>query len=468
MNIAKNLLDKISHFAGTKTARRVVLGVFLLQAIFLAFAMHIGTPPDENNHIEFIEYYAHHSLSPILSDQQPTWSLGDKTREVDYLYHYGSSLISRVLPGEQLDVYVLRLLSVLAAFATLVLLARLLKRLGVSASATTVALAIISNLPMVLMVSAAVNNDVFVWLGYILLLLLVLRLWQKPTATDVLWLLTLAAAGGLVKRTMLPVGVIIVVVAAVLVAKKWKTFKSTLTFDWRLIIAAVALLVSSILFVERVGGNLYEYGKVTPSCEQVQGEDACSIFWSNKRKKWLDAGSPADQNIWLPAGTKPDATAQSIVTFGPEWLVVSVNNIVDIQTQGWGHKVTPPVWLAPALLVLLIVVTVYGVVRDLQLWRKGRSAALQRLFVVLTALFIIGVHMWVNYTIYLPYRVFGLALNGRYILPALLVLIGLGCYYGSLMLPRRARQLTALVTIVCVVLLSGIVMMLRNTQLVTG
>ncbi|AHB42075.1 hypothetical protein RAAC3_TM7C00001G0210 [Candidatus Saccharibacteria bacterium RAAC3_TM7_1] len=465
-----SFFDTLSKFAGSKTARRIVLGAFVVQALLLAFVTHVGTPPDENNHLNFIRHYADHSLSPIFEEQTPTRSLGDKTREVDYLYHYGASFIARALPGEKIEVYVIRVISVLAALLTMIMLVRLLRRLGVSAATTTVTLAIITNLPMVLMVSAEVNNDVFVWLGYVLSLLLVLRIWRRPTVLDTLLLLNIIVAGGLIKRTLLPLGLVLVFVVALLVYRKWALFvKSSKRVDWRVIAAGVFLVIVSGLFIERVGGNLYRYGAVAPTCEQVQGEKACEVFWASSRKKWLDAGAPTDKGSWLGSGVTRDETPLPLPVFTAKWLTHSVTNIADIQTQGWRHEATPPTWLAPGLLLVMIGAIGYGIVRDTNQWRKTKQdESMLRLFATGTALFVMGAHLSVNYSEYLTYQVFGLALNGRYILPALLVLIGLSCYYLAKLLPRRVSQILAVVTIILIVGFTGIAMMLRNSQLITG
>src|ERR1700740_2100159 len=92
-------LAATTHFGATPLARIIILGLFIIQTVVLVFVTHIGTPPDETNHIAFVEYYAHHSLSPIFDQQQPTYYLGDKTREVGSLYHYSMSLVYRVSPG---------------------------------------------------------------------------------------------------------------------------------------------------------------------------------------------------------------------------------------------------------------------------------------------------------------------------------------------------------------------------------
>lgn len=454
-----SLVQRLANFGSSPLARRLVLVLFIVQAVVLTFVTHIGTPPDEQNHIKFIEYYANHSASPIFEKQTPTFNLGDKTREVDYLYHYTMSLLYRVLPVSAHAKYVvIRLLTVVLALLAFLVLANVFRRLGFSPAVTTVALLVITNLPMVLMMSSAVNNDVMVWLGAALGLLLMLRLWDRPNARDVLWLLVLAVAGGLFKRTLLPLGLVFGIFALVIVWRHFPVlFKQFRRFDWKLAVAALLLLISVGLFAERVGGNIVQYRTPTPSCDRVQGPDACSVFWGDIRAAGLVHKTPERP---VP-----------LYVFPFRWLWSSVANVVDIQTQAWRHEVKPVRWLTPVLGVLLVSGVAYGLYYD----RKRRSGtpdkqARQRVFVMLIALYFMVVHMLVNYGDYRQVKFFGIALNGRYILPSLLPLIGFACFYWSRWLSARPRWRATLAVLVVLstILGSGLLMMLHNPQLIHG
>ncbi len=448
---------KLRAFASTQLARRLVLGLFVAQAVLLVFAIRIGTPPDETNHIRFIEYYANHSLDPMLSDQVPTFNLGDKTREVDYLYHYSMSLVYRVspLPAEQ-TYTMIRLLTVLAALLCFIVLANVFRKLGVSEGAVTVGLLVVTNLPMVLMMSSVVNNDVYVWLGLALGLALLLRLWKQPTATDLLWLGSLTVIGGLIKRDLLPFGLVFGIIALVIFVRHTRSILAGLRrFSWHLVAAIVVLLVGVTLFTERIGGNVVRYGSIVVECEQVHGEAACHDFWGNVRARSLER-QPKDPMI-------------SPVMFAARWAWDSSFNIVDIQTQGWRHEVKPARWLTPALLTLLVVGLGYGAI-----YEKTRFAAKQlsrwRVYIAAIALYYIAVNMVVNYGTYQSTQVYGIALNGRYIIPSVLVLAVLACFYWSKLLLRRPALLVVLTVFVALatILASGLLMMLRNPQLYHG
>ncbi len=453
-----SLLDHVREFMGTTLARRLVLGLFIAQAILLVFIVKIGVPPDETNHISFIEYYANHSLSPVFTNQQPTYNLGDKTREVDYLYHYGMSLLYRILPlsaeGKYIDI---RLCSVGFALLCFVFLAKILKRLGVSAAVTTTALLILTNVPMVLMMSSAINNDAPVWLGMVVGVFLLLRLWERPRVLDLAWLMALAVGGGLIKRTMLPIGLLFGVLGLVVLIRNLHTILEQLQrIDWRLILASLAVLVSIGLFVERVGGNLLYYHTVTPSCEQVHGVDPCTVFWVNVRAQSLAQYTP-EASIPLPS-------------FVVSWFSVSLYNVLDIQTQYWQHQVQPATWITPCFAVLFVTGLAYGMYYDWRLRRGGDHHARWRLYVVLIGLYFMAVHLLINYQSYLEIKSFGLALNGRYILPSLIPLVGFACFYWSVLLRRHKQLLTGLAIVVVLTLSlgSGLQLMVRNPQLYLG
>jgi len=468
MNYLASVVAKLQRVAAHKYFRMFIFALFALQTLFLVGAMHIGTPPDESNHIAFIKYYADHSLSPFLAHQTPTWTLGDKTREVDYVYHYVGSLISRVLPGESFDVYTLRVISVVMAIMTFLVLIRILKHLKVGDGAINVGLLMLTNLPMILMLSAAVNNDVAVWLITVTGIWLTLRIWQRPQLLDVLWLLSLSAVGGLIKRTLFPIMLIIALLAVVLVVRKWQVFRKSLsTIDWKLIVAGCFLVVSVGLFIERVGGNIVRYHAITPKCEQVQGKQACSIFWQSSRRRWIDAGAPAASNIWLPQGAAIDHPPISLPVFVAEWAGVTAFNVIDIQTQGWQHTVMPPVWLVSIIFILLVCVISYGIFYDLKHYKRDPLSA-KRLFVLAVGLVTVFAQLAVNYSSYKATPIFGLGLNGRYVLPALILFVGLGCFYGAKLFGRKVGTLLAVIVVLMIILGTGLLMMVRNPQLFTG
>lgn len=437
------------------------MGLFIVQALLLVFVTNFGTPPDETNHWKFINFYANNSLSPIFSDQAPTLNLGDKTREVDYMYHYVMSLVVRIMPfSEDTEKYIIRLFSLGFAVLSFVFLVKVLRKLRLSETISTVTILILSQLSMVLMMSSAVNNDTLVWLGMMLGLWLLLEIWERPRVVHVLGLLLLLCYGGLVKRTLLPIAVAIIAVAAVLIWQKRRIFMDELRRVVKkptLLIVILTLLVvlGAGLSVERIGGNMARYGKIVPTCEDVQGEEACYGFWASIRTRDL-AARPPEQQLALPA-------------FVVHWFWESFKNILDIQTQGWRHEVVPPLWMTPASLALVGIGVAFGVVRDGRQVKRD-EAARKRLVVLTISLFYIFFHLAYNFIEYRHIQVLGIALNGRYILAGLLPIIGLAVYYWSILLRRWpiARTVLAVSVVGALAVWSGLSLLLRNPQLFHG
>ena len=463
-------LQKINRFVASRTARLIVLGLFAAQAVLLAFTMHVGTPPDENNHIQFTQYYAENSISPFFSHQTPTFNLGDKTREVDYMYAYLTSLLYRVSPlSSHANVIMLRLFTVAVAVLTMVLFARLFKKLGVGDGAITVGLLALTNLPMVLMLSSAVNNDVFVWLGTALGSLLVVRLWQKPTLTTFLWTASVTAIGGLFKRDLFVVGALFAVLAIVIVVRQRKAFFASVTQrpHWQLIVAGIVFLIGIGLFAERVGVNLVEYGSVTPSCNIVQGEQACSVFWGNQRDIDLATKDPSVFYRWV-GNAHYDIHLMSPALFVVRWAGDSFYNIVDIQTQGWHHVVQPSLVVVSFLGAVFVAITALAIWFDIK-HRKERFAK-ARLVLMAIALIYIVAQLGVNYLTYRQDHIYGIALNGRYVLPSVFIMTLLGTFAASQFLRKypALRLLAGVVVVATVIFGSGILLMFSNPQLVTG
>ncbi len=444
---------------GTKTAYILVMGLFVAQALVLVSVTSIGTPPDEENHYKFIDYYASHSLDPFFEDQQPTYNLGDKTREVDYLYHYVMSWVERILPfSHNVELHIIRLFSIAAGLLTMLVLSALFRRLGLSASVITTVLLVVTNIPMVLMLSSAINNDALVWLGFSLALLLLVRLWQKPSVVDLLWLANIAIFGGLLKRTLLPFGMLFAVLGIIIVLRHLPEFRRQVKRvswqHWNVVFAGVLVIIGLALFSERVVYNIAEYHSIAPSCESVHGDAACYDFWANVRARYL--------------ATQPRQPLITPTTFVVRWFGHSFDNIVDIQTQGWRHEIRPFRLLTPLLVVVLASGLIYGTRFDML--RRKAELSRWRLYVAGIAYFGILVQLAVNYRSYQSNQVFGLALNGRYILPSVLVLAGLCGFYWAMLLRKHPRWLTlgSVLVVLGVIIGSGLLMMLRNPQLYLG
>lgn len=469
MTKLNRLINHLQALVSSAMFRVFVFGLFIIQTSVLAIVTGFGVPPDEGNQIEFIKYYAHHSMSPFLGHQTPTLNLGDVTREIDYVYHYVMSLVMRISPlPDHIDLYVIRFFSIGFAVLTFVLLLRLLHELRVGRAASNIGLLILTNIPMVLMMSSVVNADVLVWLGTVAGIYFMLRVWRRHEPLDLLTLLTIAVYGGLIKRTLFPICFVFGIAAIVALVKYRHDIVAKVNLrNWKQIVIAGLLLIGVGLFVERAGVNVYQYHTLTPSCAQVQGDAACTVFWLHERTTSLEENEESAVAIWLGEGSSIDQSLSSFPVFVVKWSISSFNNIVDIQTQGWRHEIVPPFWEGSVILILMTVTTIYGIIYELRRFKRDENAR-WRLVMIGFALLVVLSQLIVNYSTYRHSHIYGLALNGRYILPAVVLLSCLSIWYGHKILGKIVGFVIIMFVIIMVIGCSGLIMMLRNPQLFHG
>lgn len=456
----QKILKRCGVFIKSSSFRRAIFLLFIIQAVILVFITKTGVPPDENNHIRFIEYYAQHSLDPIIEEQTSGFDkVADVTRQASYLYHYLMSLVYRISPLDAEGTYsVIRLFSVLLGLLTLIVTAKWLRRLAVPESAINIGLLLFSNMPSFLMVSAAVNNDPAVWLISSLGILMILRLWDKALLQDLLWLVILVASGSIVKRTFLPLAVVFALFGIFIVFKNYKNLlKQFKKPNWKLVLLTLGAVISIGFFTERIIGNLVEYKNIDLKCEQVHTDEQCRGHWLYERTRWLEDSKPENPD-YIPAPI-----------FAVRWFWSSVSNNINIQTQLWKHEVKPNFGFRIYLSILLFIAIVAGIIIEKRRFRKDEVAR-KRLFILTILIGYVFFHMFVNYRLYKRYAVYGLALNGRYLIPSLLPLTVFAVMYISQILKRWPRLLLVLsvATIGLFFFNSGIKLLLSNPQIWLG
>lgn len=399
----------LGRFAGTPLARKLVYGLFLVQALYLVFMIPIGVPPDELAHIRVAEQYVEQNeWSPVLKEQT-LYSIGEITRNTDYFYHYVLSLFMRIIPLEGVPLYAsLRVLSVITVLLTFFAGARLMRRLGASEAVTTVGLLIVSNIAQVLFMSAAINQDQLTWLATTLGAFLLVRLWQKLTAVDVLALTSVILFGAIIKKTFLPIAVLFGLVMLALVIYRRKAFapevKKAFT-HWRpaVIILSIVVLLGVGLNVERFGTNIIQYQQISVSCNKVHTHEQCLEHGVYRRNDRLTNDKPLEFNP-IP-----------LTEFVPFWYYRNFLGVFG--TQGWNGRALPDTWAYYTFLSITTVALLVGLVYSVRRWRRPES------LIYFASLGYIVVQLAVNYNMYLTYAAQGLALQGRYIFPIIVPLV---------------------------------------------
>lgn len=445
---SKNTL-KLRVFLGSRRFFVVIMAVFLLEAAWLALSGRYPMAFDEDFHLGIIRLYTHH-LSPFWGGQPPgADSFGAVARDPSYLYQYLMSfpyrLVTLFTHSQTAAVMVLRGISIALFAASLPLYRRLMLKTGASRALVQSCLALFVLIPIVPLLAAQISYDNLLLPLTALTLLLTVNIGQELRTTRRLnakrlpYLITLSLLAALVKYAFLPILLAIIVYLTACCWRaypSWRKFWLSLWFGFTLMsrrlrwLLVILTVLSAGLFVQRYGVNLVRYHTPIPDCSQVLSVKQCTAYgpWQRDHNMLLHkdpnaAKSPliyaADwfYGMWLRTFFAVDGPHTNFQTRGPfvipSMAAIGFASVGLLAALGYSRRIVrnynqPVIWLFTGVIVSYASL----------LWLDGYHSFLQ-----------IGVAN---------------AINGRYllpILPLLLVVCGLG--WGQLLHRRPRLKLAA-------------------------
>lgn len=278
-----------------------VVGLLVVQALWIALTARYPQAFDENYHFGLIKLHAEQWL-PYFTHQPPGGDVyGAIVREPSYLFHYLLSLPYRVLSAisdsQTYHVLVLRIINIAVFVAGLFVYRKLFDELKVSPGLRNIALMVFVLLPVVPLLAAHINYDNLMFLLSGLLFVYVARYIQfmrgrKPNAPLIpvktaLVILLICAAGSIVKFAFAPIflgAVIALVIATVFYYYLMRIKPKSLAglFDisggFKLLVLIFLTGVALALCFERYGVNLVQYGSPVPSCDKVLTIEDCQAY----------------------------------------------------------------------------------------------------------------------------------------------------------------------------------------------
>lgn len=408
-----------------------IIALFVLQAAWIASSGRYPMAFDEDFHLGIIRLYSHH-LAPFWSSQPVgANNYGAVFRDPSYLYQYLMSFpyrFIRIFTTDQSAIVMwLRAINI-ALFATgLAIYRRLLMKTGASRAIIHSCLLVFVLMPVVPLLAAQINYDnLFLPLTASVLLITVnfsneLSEHRRINLVKLTGIVILCLLGSLVKYAFLPIALAVMVYLAV---RMWQVLKGPRQI-WKAkmaafkslglasgLVLAAGLIISAGLFIERYGVNTVRYHTPLPDCSKVLDIEDCSEYGP-----WI-----RDHNLALQKS--PDAT-KSPVVFAADWFYgmwlrsfFAVDG-PDTQFQTRGPLIIPAI----SAIVFAGLGLVLGVAYAKTIFRKYDISVLALL------LSVSGVYLTVlwldNYRSFLHTGV-AVAINGRYLLPALLPLILMG------------------------------------------
>lgn len=451
---------KLRDFLGSRHFFLVIMTIFLLEAVWLALSGRYPMAFDEDFHLGIIRLYAHH-LSPFWAGQPAgADSLGIVARDPSYLYQYLMSfpyrLVTLFTQSQTAIVVVLRMLSVALFAASLPLYRRLLLKTGASRALAQGCLALLVLIPIVPLLAAQINYDNLLLPLTALTLLLTVNIGQELRATQrldtrrLLALVILSLLAALVKYAFLPILLAIVVYLAVCcwqAYSSWRKFWLSLGFGFTLMsrrlrwLLVILVVLSAGLFAQRYGVNLVRYHTPIPDCNQVLSVQQCNAYgpWRRDHSLLLHKDPHAPQSpliyaadwfygMWLRTFFAVDGPHTDYQTRGPfvipSMAAIGFAVVGLLAALGYSRRILQR-YNQPVLWLFVGVIASYASL----LWLDGYHSFLQ-----------IGVAN---------------AINGRYLLPILplvLIICGLG---WSQLLHRRPQLKLAVVVLALLCMLWG-------------
>ena len=440
----KQVMDGIvARFVRILSSRAFFLGVlifFCLQALWIALSAVYPMAFDEEVHFGIIKIYAG-QLSPFLSGQpEGADSFGAVARDPSYLYHYLMSFPYRVIAhftdSQSAQVVVLRLLNIPILALGLVLFRKVLLRARLSPALVNLSILLFTLIPIVPFLGGQINYDNLLLVLVPLLCLFAYDVMvglkkQRILLVPLVWLVIVFLTASLVKYAFLPIGLAAILFLLVYGIRHfrgaWDKICPTLAASFkaispiRKVVMGILLLAMVVLFVQRYGVNAVTYHHPVPPCDAVIGEQKCASY------------GPWQRNHLL-AQSKGDFD-RSPLTYAATWTYWLWHRMFFVVNGPGSLYATRPPLPLPYIATALIAVS--GVTALILLWRQVfRGRAYLGFFLGMIVLYCAT--LWLeDYSQYLETSQ-PVAINGRYLLP--LVLLGVALIGQAFSYALRAQH----------------------------
>lgn len=417
---------------------------FVLQAAWIALSARYPMAFDEEYHLGLIRLYADH-LSPFWTAQPPGADIyGAVVRDPSYLFHYLMSFpyhfISAITSSLMIQVMFLRALNIALFAGGLVVFRQLLLRAGASPAMAHVCLLLFILIPVAPFLAAHINYDNALILLTGLLLLLAVNFVQglKQRHINLQLLLGVFATGmvmTLVKYAALPIFAAVVLYLLVMwwrnrQAAQWQRIKGRAGT-----VLVLVTLVSGGLFAERYGVNLVRYHTPVPDCGQVLSTEQCLNYSPWRRNHNMSLRKAAD-------------TEYSPLYFNGEWFHGMWVRLFFTLDGAAGHYQTGRPMPVPSVSAIGFAAVSAGLF-VVYAWRIFKRYDKRVLGLLAAAALSYVVILWLNgYKDHL-YTGYYVAINGRYLLPVMPVLLLFGALAWREFF-RKKPQLKLLVAAIAV------------------
>jgi len=291
------VLSRIADYMRSNKFYRLILVVFLFEAVWIAISAAYPQAFDENYHFGLIKVFSHYWL-PFLTSQPPhADAYGAVARTPSYLYQYLMSfpyrLIELFTKKQIVQVVILRLIDVAMFTYGITLFRKILLRIGSSKLLTNLILILFVLIPIVSQLAAQINYDDLMIPLTAAMILIAFRVVDELRAKKAsIWTITLFLGGclltSLVKYAFLPIFAGLVLFLLVILYQNYRhnigLFFHQLVNSWKIqsklakVIIVFMIIIPLGMFSEMDLVNLAVYHSIQPSCSKVLSVKQCMAY----------------------------------------------------------------------------------------------------------------------------------------------------------------------------------------------
>ena len=291
------IFSKINEFFNSKLLFKLIIIIFIIEALWIALSASYPQAFDENFHFGLIKIYSHF-WTPFLSSQPANGNaFGAVARDPSYLYHYLMSFPYRIFAhffhNQVAQIIYLRIINIILFSIGLIFFYKIMLKTNLSKAFTNTSMLIFILIPIVPQLAGQINYDNLVFLETGLVCLLTLKAIDqlKNRVVDpknIFSIIIISILSSITKFEFMPIFLAIAIYLIFIALKSFnysilnilknlqKNWQITSTVAKTLIV--IFMIISLSLFIQRDGYNLIAYHTINPRCNKILSNTDCKSY----------------------------------------------------------------------------------------------------------------------------------------------------------------------------------------------
>lgn len=386
----------------------LLLLIFTILITFLAIKLKMGLSPDSSYHLDVSKAYS--TTLEIPDNTVDTYRYRDITR-IAYLYYWINGRILNINNGLINDIILLRLVNVFYSVLTVCGVFLLSKEIIKKKFGRLLPLFFLTNTLMFVFLSSSINYDNLANLFSVLSILFFVKFIKSKLDFKFLLLMLLTLClGCLTKYTILPLAFILVILSIIDIYSKRDIFENV-QFKKHLLLI-LPILFFGFLNIQLYGVNLIKYGEIEPNCEQILTHEQCltnGVYYRDN----VTFNEREIEGIGDTVGLILSSERLDPIRYFFKWLPNLTSKIFGIMAD---KSLYMPTIFNYLYISALSIGFGFGIIKWKN-WKKVDKYLLTIFLFYISILF-----FFQNYSMYLRFNHYYLALQGRYIFPVISIM----------------------------------------------